>query len=110
MLAKVLDQTRAELPPSLLQKLVGTMSKATVVASMGAVVYGTWQLGTAFVPASQGRVAEDARSALRGAVVEQAVRRSFLGHSDPHGLQGGPSPSPHSLDSPIAPLKPFETI
>jgi hypothetical protein len=42
-----------------------------VVASMGAVVCGTWQLGKAFVPAVQGTVAEDARSALRGTEVEQ---------------------------------------
>lgn len=34
------------------------------------------QLGTAFVPAAQGRVAEDGRSALRGAVVEQEVTAS----------------------------------
>jgi len=50
------------------------MSKAMVVAGMGVVACGTWQLGTAFVPAAQGHVAEDARSALRGAVAEQEVK------------------------------------
>jgi len=52
-----------------------------VVASMGAVACGTWQLGRAFAPAVQGNVIEDAHSALRGADVEQVKATSSTSSS-----------------------------
>jgi len=52
-----------------------------VVASMGAVACGSWQLGKAFVPAVQGTAAEDAHSALRGADVEQVKATSSTSSS-----------------------------
>ena len=82
------NKSRAPSKPSSETQLVGTMSKAMVVASMGAVAYGTLQLGTAFVPAAHGRAAEDGRSALRGAVVEQAVRHWFSSQRLPQASQG----------------------